>query len=280
MRARDEHAPMSSGNEEMTIEGLPRDFTADLGHRHRFDDDGSIVDIPITPTLLTSDGKGIRVSVLAAFADLTTGSIASAALAPRIPLTVSLRIHRASMIAPDSLVARGRVVSLGRTHAVLEAEFRATESTELVASSVVSFMASPRPGDVFRTPIREFSARGSISAPFADQLGAVVLAPGMVELERRPYVMQGSGTVQGGALALVAELAAESAASRSVLDLDLSYLSAVRHGPVRSSVRVLDQSTIRVELVDAGDSNRLAVLAIARSDTRPFEHGKAIDAPP
>jgi acyl-coenzyme A thioesterase PaaI-like protein len=269
---------MSSGNESGTIEGLPRDFTADLGHRHRFDDDGSTVDIPITSTLLTSDGTGIRVSVLASFADLTTGSIASTALAPRIPLTVSLRIHRASMLAPDSLVATGRVVSLGRTHAVLEAEFCAGGTMEPVASSVVSFMASPRPGDVFGAPIRDFSARGNITAPFADQLGAVVLAPGMVELERRPYVMQGSGTVQGGALALVAELAAESAVGRSVLDLDLSYLAAVRHGPVRSTVRVLDARTIRVELVDAGASNRLAVLAIARTVTQPIDQRDDADA--
>jgi acyl-coenzyme A thioesterase PaaI-like protein len=166
-------------------------------------------------------------------------------------------------------------VSLGRSQAVLEAEFRAAESGELVASSVVGFMASPRPGDVFKTPITEFSARRTLTAPFADQLGAVVLAPGMVELERRPYVMQGSGTVQGGALAVVAELAAESAVSRPVLDLDLSYLAAVRHGPVRSSVRVLDQSTIRVELVDGGESNRLAVLAIARTDNRPLQPREA-----
>jgi acyl-coenzyme A thioesterase PaaI-like protein len=268
---------MSSRTERRTIDGLPRDFTADLGHTHRFDDDGSIVEIPVTPALLTPDGNGIRVSILASFADLTTGSIASAAMAPRIPLTVSLRIHRASMTAPRELVVRGRVVSLGRSHAVLEAEFRAAESAELIASSVVGFMASPRPGDVFKTPIRDFSARGTLTAPFADQLGAVVLAPGMVELERRPYVMQGSGTVQGGALALVAELAAESAVNRPVLDLDLSYLAAVRHGPVRSSVRVLDRSTIRVELVDGGDSDRRAVLAIARTDTRPLERREAID---
>src|SRR5262249_59491306 len=101
----------------------------------------------------------------------------------------------------------------------------AAEHDRPVALSEVSFIASPRAGDVIPLPVvdRDFRA-GRFDRPFAEALGARVVAPGAVEMDRDTYVLQPAGTIQGGAIALVAELAAESLSNRAVDDLQLRYL--------------------------------------------------------
>jgi len=86
-----------------------------------------------------------------------------------------------------------------------------------------------------------------------------------VELDRVPYVTQPAGTIQGGAVALVGELAAESAAGAAVTDLELRYLSTIRVGPARTTSTVLTDSTVRVEIRDAAQPGRLATLVMART---------------
>jgi acyl-coenzyme A thioesterase PaaI-like protein len=82
-------------------------------------------------------------------------------------------------------------------------------------------------------------------------------------MDRDPYVLQPAGTIQGGAVALVAELAAETLSGRAVDDLQIRFLSTVRTGPARSSARSLTRDTVRAEVRDAG-TGRLTSVAIAR----------------
>ncbi len=109
--------------------------------------------------------------------------------------------------------------------------------------------------------------RTSVSAldrPLAEGLGIRVLAAGVVEVERGPYVNQPSGTLQGGVVAVLAELAAESLTGGRVVELEVRYLSAIRVGPARTSAVELDDRTVRVEIRDPGNDDRLTTLVMAR----------------
>jgi acyl-coenzyme A thioesterase PaaI-like protein len=143
--------------------------------------------------------------------------------------------------------------------------FTAAGHEQPVVLSEVEFMASPRPQDTIVLPPvdRQFDT-GGFDRPFAEQLGARVVGPGVVEMDRDPYVLQPAGTIQGGAVALVAELAASSVSGGAVTDLQIRYLSAVRVGPARSSARRLAPDVVRVEVRDAGRHDRLTAVAIAR----------------
>jgi len=79
-----------------------------------------------------------------------------------------------------------------------------------------------------------------------------------------PFVMQASESLQGGIVALIGELAAESLTRSQVLDLDIRYLSAVRVGPGRATATLLRADLVRVEVRDIGSENRLAALIFAR----------------
>jgi acyl-coenzyme A thioesterase PaaI-like protein len=114
-------------------------------------------------------------------------------------------------------------------------------------------------------PSDRFFGAGGMTRPFAENVGARVVEPGVVEVDRRPYVMQPWGTVQGGVIALLGELAAESLMGGAVIDLDVRYLSAVRVGPARTSATAVGASTVRVEVRDAGSDDRLAALVVART---------------
>jgi acyl-coenzyme A thioesterase PaaI-like protein len=79
--------------------------------------------------------------------------------------------------------------------------------------------------------------------------------------------MQPAGTIQGGAVALLVELAAESSAGAPIEDLEIRYLSAIRVGPARATAEVIAPGLIRVELRDVGRPDRLATVALARTAT-------------
>ena len=76
--------------------------------------------------------------------------------------------------------------------------------------------------------------------------------------------MQASQSLQGGIVALIGEVAAESLTGSQVVDLDIRYLSAVRVGPGRATATVLRADLVPVEVRDVGSENRLAALIFAR----------------
>ena len=78
-----------------------------------------------------------------------------------------------------------------------------------------------------------------------------------------------NGTVQGGAQALMAELAGERALADEgefeVVDLEIRYLNKVRTGPVLATGEVipgsLDGTCVRVPLIEPGPDGRIVALA-------------------
>ena len=241
-----------------------RMFITDIGFTHRAAGDDVTGELLVQPHRCVSGTTTVRPSVLATVADVLLGVLASQATAPRVGLTVDLTVHSMASAAADRLTMVGRVLKAGRTIVVGEVWFNAAGHEQLVALSELTFMASPRPQDVIPMPPSERDWSDTrFERPFADALGARVLAPGVVEMDRDPYVLQPAGTIQGGAVALVAELAAETLTGRAVDDLQIRFLSAVRTGPARSSARSLTPDTVRVEVRDASNG-RLTSVAVAR----------------
>jgi acyl-coenzyme A thioesterase PaaI-like protein len=75
--------------------------------------------------------------------------------------------------------------------------------------------------------------------------------------------MNPAETLQGGALAALAEAAAEDV-SGPVGDMELHYLSAVRVGPGRATAAPMGaEGLTRVEIRDPGNQGRLATLVLA-----------------
>jgi acyl-coenzyme A thioesterase PaaI-like protein len=239
-------------------------FLTKLGVSYRAEGDRVIGKFEGTDYMRVPGTRLVRAGVLATVADVVSGWGANAAVFPRIPLTVDLTLHPLGPFDGDALDVVARLLKVGRNTIVAETLFTQERP---VALSHATFTVSPRPEDVFGVDyaVRERGIQpASLSRPILDDIGARMVAPGVVELDRVPYVMQPAGTIQGGAVALIAELAAESSVGAPVTDLEIRYLSAVRVGPACATAEVLNSGLVRVEVRDVGHADRLTAVVVAR----------------
>ena len=136
-----------------------------------------------------------------------------------------------------------------------------------VGMGFLTFTPSPRPQDLAPQAIMgAMQVPGELPEPLPDFVGVRTLAPGVVEIDHRPLVTQGSGTLQGGIVALLGEMAAETLTGHQVVELDTRYLATVRVGPARTAARRTSPWGVRVEVRDTGNGDRLAALVHARVD--------------
>jgi acyl-coenzyme A thioesterase PaaI-like protein len=104
---------------------------------------------------------------------------------------------------------------------------------------------------------------------FDELLQARVLGPGVIEMDAHPGVSHGpGGTIQGGALALLGEIAAEHALEPrgpyAAVDLEIRYLNRVRTESVVATAEVLPGelagTQVRVPVRETGDGGRVVSL--------------------
>jgi acyl-coenzyme A thioesterase PaaI-like protein len=243
-----------------------RMFLQDIGYTQDISDGVSRGWLQITDELRAPGSSQVRASVLATMSDVWTGALAGMACAPRLALTLDLTAHILGDVGGDRLDIVGTLLKQGRTTIVAETEFRHPATGAVVALSHATFVASPRPQDVIGPLASARTSGNALNRHIAEALGAEVLSPGVAVIERGPYVNQPSGTLQGGVVAVLAELAAESLTGARVLELEVRYLSAVRVGPARTSARAMDDHTVRVEVCDTGNHDRLATVVMVRVD--------------
>lgn len=225
---------------------------------------GIVGDATITDAL-RSAGSGLpRASVLATIADCMAGIPACLATAPRLAVTLDIVVRNVAERCGDRLEVAGEIVKQGRSTVAGEVRFSDARTNDLVALSYVTFMASPRPQDQAPPLLRGMRTTGSMASPFPDYVGIRIVEPGVVEVDLVHFVMQASRTLQGGVVALLGEVAAESLTSSPVLDLDVRYLSAVRVGPGRATATRLGNDLVRVEVRDSGSADRLASVILVR----------------
>jgi acyl-coenzyme A thioesterase PaaI-like protein len=183
--------------------------------------------------------------------------------------------------APAHVDARATVLRAGRRSVTCEVRL-VDDSGAPVGHGVLGFSrverkaTDPPKPQVGAAEIAEhWTTVTPIEEPLADAAGIRVLdaAAGVVEVDADPMLNNMAGVMQGAMVALVAEVAAEEAASDRlgapafITELDIRYLQQVRSGPVRSSCEWLGDrpdSPIRVTLVDTS-TDRLVTHVVARA---------------
>jgi len=250
-------------------------FLSTMGFQYRIDDDtawGTVV----VDEYLRSAPHWPSPSALLTFADVLIGVLASRETAPRVSITIDLSVHIVgSMPHGGELELSGRMVKVGRTVSIGSTDIRARDSGALVARAVGTFAASPRPQDVADSFPRQASAgsTGRLGATLAEHVGIEIVSPGVAEISLGPDRLNGTESLQGGLVALLAETAAQRVATATlgapaVLDaLEVHYVAAARVGPFRTRTRVLGPDALEVEVRDPGRDDRIVAVAVAR--TRP-----------
>ncbi len=236
----------------------------ELGFEHWFSDGLSCGRVQVLPGMLVPGTRIVRIGVLAVLADLASGQPASGAVTP----TTDLSVHVADLRPMESITLVARVLKSGATLLFVETMLTADEEHQPFATSLATFMNRP----VVHTPPQEPSGV-RLSQPVADRIGAEVLRPGVAELTLRPDILNDHhhGTVQGGLMAVLAEVSAASLWAEGephlVTDLDIRYLNRVKVGPVRATARLVVDgwrgTVVDVSLVDVGNGMR----AVAHAST-------------
>jgi acyl-coenzyme A thioesterase PaaI-like protein len=240
-------------------------FIGELGLTHWVDRDVSYGKADITAEMLVPGTSIVRIGILATFADLVAGQPPSGAMNP----TTDLSVHIHCPTEMSTVHLESRLVKAGATLVVIETRLTADHQAAPFATSLATFMnrkiqSTGRPN--------QHSVR--LGLPVAERIGARVTGPGTVEMMIRDDVGNSFGTVQGGVLAVLAELAAESALDQDdpfvITDLDARYLNRVKVGPVEATAEILidrlPRRTFGVHVRDRGE-NRVVTYVAASGST-------------
>jgi acyl-coenzyme A thioesterase PaaI-like protein len=245
--------------------GRSSTFIGDLSFSHRFEGDRASGWAEFTDELRVPATGQARISVLATLGDIFTGTLAAHVTAPKVALTIDLSLRIVGDVSADRLDATSAILRTGRTITLAGTDFTDPAGGAVVAVCTATFMPSPRPQDVIDAVKGFTPSRRRMGGPFPEEMGARVLAPGHVEMARQPYVQQPTGVIQGGALALLAEVAGETLLDAPVAEMELRYLRGLRVGPARTRTERLGDDTARIEVIDTGDDDRLTTVIFARS---------------
>jgi uncharacterized protein (TIGR00369 family) len=242
-----------------------------------------------TPEVSGADG-GVRAGVLATVVDVVGGAVAVRSVLPDWMATADLTLQMAAPAVGPWVEARATILRRGRTTLVVEAlVVNVAEDGADVGGPVgwasMTFTILPRrsdrptvavPGD---PPVRWAFEGDGLAVPVQEALSIEVVdaARGHVSMPALAYAANSFGAVQGGVMALLAEVAGVEAVGAAqdpgaapvvVTDLQVAYLALGRVGPVESSATVLSAGPGRVprcavvELVDTGaeEGGRLATV--------------------
>jgi acyl-coenzyme A thioesterase PaaI-like protein len=195
------------------------------------------------------------IGALAACVDAVSGLPPSGLMNP----TIDLQVRLLGAPRAGTIHLAGRTLRLGRTLFVGEVELRHGPGEPPFGTGMATFLNQ-------RIPFPERMAREAPVVPHTWLGGARRRAPGVVEVEAELDTPQ--GTVPGATLALLCERAVNDLAGDVVVEeLDVRFLHKVKVGPVRATATVVgdrgDATTVRVEVVDAGDGDRLVTYAVA-----------------
>ncbi len=256
------------------------------------------VRIPVSPHLTGPDG-GVRAGVLATLVDVVGGAVAIRSVLPDWMATADLTLQLVGPAVGPFVEARATMVRRGRTTLVVEALVVNTDghgadagfeasgpdwpSDEVVAWATMTFTILPGRSATRslavpeEPPVRWVFDGGHLDRPVVEALSVKVVdaEAGVVSLPVHPYAANSFGAVQGGVMAMVAEVAAAEALGSSlgvggramvVTDLQVSYLALGRVGPIESRTTVFDGAagapprSAVVEVFDTGADRRLTTV--------------------
>jgi len=249
-------------------------------------DESATAQIPITPHLC-GEGGAVRLGVIATLVDIAGASNLSEFIYPDRMATVSLSLQSRRAARCDQLVARSALLRRGSRQLMVSVEVREGggqadfEGRPSVAQALLGFSRLQRRADhpdlpppAQRPSLRRMAhpaARLKQSLLERAGLRVVDAAGGVVEIENHAWVRNSFGTLNGGMVAILVEVAAEQAAraelgSEAVAqDLELHYVGQSGAGPIRSRATRLRadsaQWVARVEVFDAGAGGKLMAVA-------------------
>jgi uncharacterized protein (TIGR00369 family) len=223
-----------------------------------------------------------HVGAIATLVDALGGGLAAVAAQPDWIATADLSLHVHARRDLTAIEAVGYVVRRGRTTVVVEVELTAPGGA-LGAASMTFAVLPRRDGNPLITDTDEISrmtmaiAGSGLRAPLETTAGIEVTDPtaGAVRLPITDYVRNSLGAVQGGTMAALAGVASDCALTAAAgvplatVDLQVTYLSLAKVGPVETRTTVLDAGadfgTAHVELLDTGAEDRVATVVRTRA---------------
>ena len=253
---------------------LLRDLRLSFEH---VDEHTSVAWMPVVPELAARDGSA-RAGALATLVDVIGGGLAARAAQPDWIATADLTLHLTGTATSGRVEARGRVAHAGRTTVVIEVGLSDDRGSS-IGLATMSFARLPRRvdnpdlSDSLTTGMSSMALPASgLQASLLDEIGIEVVDPanGTVESPVRDWSRNSLGSMQGGAVAVVIDAAAEAASAVAhagevvVADLQLTYLALARVGPIRTRAEVLDARpgvvVTHVELIDTGSDGRVTTI--------------------
>lgn len=232
----------------------------------------------------------LRSSVLVLAVDMMGGFIAEAGAGTDWIFTTDLSLRVPALPPPGSLLAAGRLLRAGRGLVHCDVALREAAGADF-AYGQVGFMRVPRRhGDPDHPHLHEpvgLEELPRIERPLAEEIGVRVVdaARGHVEIEMRDALRNHAGALQGALAALLGEVAAEALADAAggppqvVTDLDVRYLAMGRQGPIWTQATWIGgagNGTVRAEVRDRGNGDRLVTTVLARVEPAPLEAGSAL----
>ena len=248
-----------SRSEAPLDDDLPH-FVGSLGLETWFEGETTYGKAEIKDLLCVPGTPYPRISVLATMVDVVSGSQPTGLINP----TVDLRLHIMDLVPMSTVRLRCDVLRAGRRLFVGETRLYADDNEQPFGRSVVTFINK----QIVFAP--DGPSLGQVVDPLLqvridDLLGVRVVDDTTIEIDPIPRLSNGvGGTLQGGVLALLGELATEQAwrkTSAAVTDLDIRYLDRVRVGPVQAQTEILfaseQEAAASVRVLDLGDDNHI-----------------------
>jgi uncharacterized protein (TIGR00369 family) len=247
-----------------------RDLRAEFEQRG---DDRGYGWLPVTDFIRNPSGS-VHAGVLATLVDMLGGGLAATTVAPDWIATADLTLHVLARPASDEVEGIARVLRAGRTTAVIEVELH--DDFGPLGIATMSFArlirrddnpVVPLPGSTGRSTLALPDSR--LTRPIVDQIGFLTVdaATGEIELPLTPYIGNTLDAVQGGVVATAIVVATDAIVGSKAgvpvetIDLQITYLSLVKDGPLRTTAHLVDPNTADVSVVDA--NGRVATTATA-----------------
>ncbi|HEX7094408.1 MAG TPA: hotdog domain-containing protein [Acidimicrobiales bacterium] len=248
--------------------------------------DHAFVWAPVQPHA-TADNGALRLGVLGTMIDSAGAVIALGAATPDWIATADLGYRTIAPVREGPVIMTSRLVRAGATIIVIGVDVydgkgsEAAESGTPCGTGLMTFSRIPASASAAKVdPFANIGVRTSnalpdsrIDVPLHEKIGLRVIDAerGVVEIDKHDYVRNSFGTINGGAICMVFEAAAEHAARAAggrpyvAADLSVHYLSQTKTGPARTAARVLRHddahAVCELSLVDTGNDDQLLALA-------------------
>jgi uncharacterized protein (TIGR00369 family) len=241
-----------------------------------------VVRAPVVPEICTDQG-GVHVGVVATLMDILGASLAIKAVYPDWIATAGLSIYTTRPPTSGTIVASGTVIRAGQSVNVIDVDIceesiGTTHPSTSVGCAIITFSRLPRKKDTLEVKVDSvnsttFAIEGAgLHRRYLDEVGLQILdeRAGIIEIKMTDYVRNSFQAIQGGIIALLADIAGQCAARAATgqplitRDISIHYLSQGRVGPFRTKAKVIrktgDTALTRVEVIDTGANDRLLMV--------------------